>query len=721
MKIVRVALPVAAGHLFDYLAPTDQKIVCGNLVRVRLAHKPRYGVVMACREYSEIAPENLLPVEKVYDLPPLPDDILKLLSFVSDYYHADIGMSCALALPPLSVRPSDLPTCLALEELGKNELLALRENLGKRKAPQLRSLIDEVLSGVIAVGQQKNWSATQKRYIKQWRQHGWLIPSVEKTISNEATTPLFEEQRAAVAAIDSARDKFQVFLLQGVTGSGKTEVYLTLAREAILRGKQALILLPEIHLTPQFLQRAAKHLPNVKTAVLHSGLPDGERFANWRCATTGDAQLILGTRLAIFTPLPALGLIVIDEEHDASFKQQDGVRYHARDLAIWRARQRNVPIMLGSATPSLETYYHAQQGRYQLLRISRRANEQAMPNIRFVPLSKETTHEGIAPELWDAIHARLERNEQSLIFINRRGFSPSLKCHACGWEATCPRCSVRLVLHKNPSSLRCHQCNYSSRVFHVCPSCGNIDLLPRGFGTQRLETALTRAFPNARIARIDRDSTQRRGAFDALQTQIAAQNIDIMIGTQMLAKGHDFPAVTLVGVLGADNALYSADFRATERLSALLHQVAGRAGRAERKGEVIVQTDFPQYPLFDALQRHAFNDYAAVLLEERKAIGLPPFVSLALLSAEARDEKKLLSFLQQAHEKALACANDSVHIFPPVSSTLAKRAGFFRMQMIIRSANRSMLQRFLREWKIHLDALRARPIKWIIDVDPMIV
>ncbi|HEY5366463.1 MAG TPA: primosomal protein N', partial [Casimicrobiaceae bacterium] len=419
-------------------------------------------------------------------------------------------------------------------------------------------------------------------------------------------------QQAAVESIAGGAGAFGVALLQGVTGSGKTAVYLAAAARAIAAGGQVLILVPEINLTPQFEQQVRAGLPSANVVTLHSGLAAGARNANWRSAAAGDADVIVGTRLAVFAPAPRLALCVVDEEHDPSYKQQDGVRYHARDVAIWRAYARGVPVVLGSATPSLETLLHAGSGRYRTLELPARARADAEPpRVRLVPPRGPDAHDGIAGELWQALHARLQSREQSLVFVNRRGYAPSLKCASCAWESMCPRCSARLVVHRAPVLMRCHHCGHAQKVPASCPQCGNVDLLPQGHGTQRLESALQQAFATARIVRVDRDSTRTRGSFARIRERVADNDVDILVGTQMLAKGHDFPRLTLVGVLGADNALYSGDFRATERLGALLSQVAGRAGRASLPGEVIVQTDFATHAVFRALGDDGYAAFAA--------------------------------------------------------------------------------------------------------------
>ncbi len=413
-----------------------------------------------------------------------------------------------------------------------------------------------------------------------WRERELVAP-VPAPVSAAAVVALNADQRLAAETILASSGRFSPFVLFGVTGSGKTDVYLDVAARTIAAGGQVLLLVPEINLTPQLEQRVRAALPGASVVLLHSGLADGARREHWREAATGKASLVLGTRLGVFAPMPALALVIVDEEHDASYKQQDNVRYHARDVAVWRAHRRRVPVVLGSATPSLESWLHAQEGRYVRLDLPRRADPRArMPQVRFAGSRPARAQEGIGEPLRAALAARLARGEQSLVFVNRRGFSPSLLCSACGWEADCPRCSARLTVHRTPAMLRCHHCGHDERLPQACPDCGNVDLLPLGFGTQRLERVLAEAYPSARIARIDRDSTRARGSFALMRDQMTANELDILVGTQMLAKGHDFPRLTLVGVLGADNALYSADFRATERLAALLMQVAGRAGRA---------------------------------------------------------------------------------------------------------------------------------------------
>ena len=735
MAIARVALPVAAATLFDYWLPEGLAVERGALVRVRLAKRTLVGVVAEIAPTSEVARERLQPVvEVIGNVSALPVDLLALADFVSTYYQEPLGLVLGQMVPPLaatrelsgSARRVAAP--LRFTAQGEETLAA---TLGR--APRSRALYEEwkaAPGAVLTIEAQAALPPHLKHAVRRWQTAGWAesVPRHAPGLSSEGRdervgAPLNPDQQRAFATICKARDTFAPFLLQGVTGSGKTEVYLAAACECIAAGGQVLILVPEISLTPQFEQRIASALPSRKTVTLHSGLPAGERLRHWRAAAVGEADLVLGTRLAVFAPLPRLALVVVDEEHDPSFKQQDGVRYHGRDVAVWRARQRGVPVVLGSATPALETLVHAQRGRYGWLKLPLRAVAPSrLPQLVFIPNRDAQAMEGIGAPLVAAIEARLLRGEQSLVFINRRGFAPSLLCSSCGWQAGCPRCSARLVVHRDAGQLRCHHCGHAERLPRGCPDCGNVDLLPLGHGTQRLERALAGRFPGARIARVDRDSTRRRGAFAAVSDRVHAGDVDILVGTQMLAKGHDFPRLTLVGVLGADNALYSADFRATERLAALLFQVSGRAGRRDLPGEVIVQTDFPAHPLARALAAHDYESYAEVLLAERRAATLPPFAHLALVVAEAPRRDAVDAFLAAASDAGRAVASDesvAVEVFPPVPASMPRRAGLERGQVLAQAIERGAMQRFLPRWRDAIAALPGRRVRWALDVDPL--
>ena len=660
--IARIAVCGAVTPPFDYWIPAGLDIARGTVVRIVLNRRACVGVVVAVVDTAAVAAEKLHALDEVVALPPIPGELLDVATFVADYYHEPIGAVLAHVVPPL------------------------KSSRAKRAA--------------VAVNH------------------------VDCADAPERTPPPFTlnaAQQAAAEAIDAGSGSFGVSLLQGVTGSGKTAVYLAAAAHAIARGGQVLILVPEINLTPQFEQQVRAGLPGARVVTLHSGMAAGARNANWRAAAAGEADVILGTRLAVFAPCPGLALCVVDEEHDPSYKQQDGVRYHARDVAIWRAYARNVPIVLGSATPSLETLLHAQGGRYRALRLPSRARIDARaPAVTLVPVRGADAHDGIAGELWRALGQRLAAHEQSLVFVNRRGYAPALKCASCAWEAMCPHCSARLTVHRSPALMRCHHCGHAEKIARACPQCGNVDLLPQGHGTQRLEAALAEAFAHARIVRVDRDSMRARGAFARIRERVADHDVDILVGTQMLAKGHDFPRLTLVGVLGADNALYSGDFRATERLSALLSQVAGRAGRASLPGEVIVQTDFASHPVFRALADDGYQAFAQTLCSEREIAGLPPFSHLALLSAEAQQHEDVAAFLDAAHAAGTRLARQfaGVEVNPPLTATLARRAGYERAQLLLQSRDRRQLQAFLSPLRVELDRLPGRRVRWALDVDP---
>jgi primosomal protein N' (replication factor Y) len=630
-------------------------------------------------------------------------------------------MTVLSALPTRlrAVEPVTLKQSLdyTLSEAGKALDVA---TLPKRRVVQqriLQALREAPLSGA----QLRTLSPSAPAALKSLLEAGW----VETCASEPRTTHTFnnahaltDEQQQAVDAV-TQQTGYGCFLLHGITGSGKTEIYVHLMHEMLQRSGQVLLLVPEINLTPQLENYFRSRFPDVDLVSLHSGLADGERAQNWLKAQSGEARIVLGTRLSVFTPLPKLSLILVDEEHDSSFKQQDGLRYSARDVAIFRANQRGVPIVLGSATPSLESWYNAQSGRYKLLKLTQRAVQPAtLPSVRCMDITKLPLHEGLSEPLLTAIDARLQRKEQSLIFINRRGYAPVLMCTSCGWLSECKHCAGKLVLHQKDRSLRCHHCGAQQRVPHACPTCGDADLKPVGIGTQRLEETLQTRFPEARILRVDRDSTRNKGAWSAMRKQIHDGEADILIGTQMLAKGHDFPNLTLVGVISPDGALYSADFRASEKLFAQLTQVGGRAGRADKAGEVIVQTAFPNHPLFQALRAHDYEIWAQTLLAERQMAGFPPFVYQALLSAEGKQESDAFNFLKQARTAAMELKMP-VEVYGVVPAAMPKRANHYRAQLLVQSDKRKALGEFLRAWKPILDAMPASKLRWVLDVDPM--
>jgi primosomal protein N' (replication factor Y) len=722
MPIIRVALDVPLATLFDYVVSEEARLEIGQRVVVPFGRKQVLGLAMEWAESSELAPERVKPVTGVLDdVPPLPQELLTLLHFCSDYYHHPLGMTALSALPTRlrALEPVTLRQALDYTLSAAGRALDLA-TLPKRRVVQQR-ILQALQQAPLSGAQLRSLSPSAPAALRVLIEAGWVeacVPQPRTThVFNDAHA-LTHEQQQAVDSVAQAKG-YACFLLHGITGSGKTEVYVHLMHEMLQRDGQVLLLVPEINLTPQLEDYFRSRFPDVDLVSLHSGLADGERAQNWLKAQSGEARIVLGTRLAVFAPLPKLSLILVDEEHDPSFKQQDGLRYSARDVAIFRASQRGVPIVLGSATPSLESWYNAQSGRYRLLKLTQRAVQPAtLPIVRCMDVSKLPLQEGLSEPLLTAIEARLQRKEQSLIFVNRRGYAPVLMCSACGWLSECKHCAGKLVLHLKDRTLRCHHCGFQQRVPHACPTCGDADLKPVGIGTQRLEEALQSHFPQARILRVDRDSTRNKGAWAAMRKLIHEGEADILIGTQMLAKGHDFPNLTLVGVISPDGALYSADFRASEKLFAQLTQVGGRAGRADKAGEVIVQTAFPNHPLFQALRAHDYDIWAQTLLAERQMAGFPPFVYQVLLSAEGKQLHEVNEFLQQARNAAKDLQMP-VEVYGVVPAAMPKRANHHRAQLLVQSEKRKALQEFLRAWKPALDALPAQKLRWALDIDPM--
>lgn len=658
MPFLRVALDLPLHRLFDYFSESGSVADIGCRVRVPFGRGEKLGVIVGIGEDSDWpAAQIRQAVEILRDVSPLPADFFSLCEFASAYYQAAIGEVVMQALPG---------------------------GLKRLDPPRRRTL------------------RTSRR------RNGLQAPQ------------LTGEQAAAVAAVDFAAG-YAANLLHGVTGSGKTEVYLRLIERALAAGRQILLLVPEINLTPQLEARVGARFPDVFVVALHSELAEAARERHWRAAFSGEAGIVLGTRLAVFTPMPRLGLIIVDEEHDPSFKQQDGMRYSARDIAVFRARQLGIPILLGSATPSLESWANARSRRYRLLTLRERANPEAtLPAVKIVDTRRQELQEGVSKVLTAAIGERLARGEQSLVFLNRRGYAPVLACPACGWVAHCTRCAANMVLHLADRRLRCHHCGDEQRVPQACPTCGNQDIHPFGRGTQRLESWLNEAFPEARVVRVDRDSVKSRKQWEAILERIHSGEADILVGTQMLAKGHDFPKLTLVGVLGADAALFAADWRAPERLFAQLMQVAGRAGRAELKGEVLIQTQYPDHPLFSAVAAQDYPGFAAGQLKERELAGFPPYAFQAMLRAEAPGMADAIAFLEAAAALPVLGEHPDVTLYDPVPMRLARLANLERGQLLAESFSRPAMQAFLPCWREAIEQLRAPArLRWHIEVDPL--
>jgi len=664
--ILRIALDTPLNAVFDYRwageAPQP-----GQLAVVPFGRREVVGLIV------EVLRETDVPAEKLKDamavrsqLAPLLPQWLALAGFAAEYYQRPLGE-------------------VALPGLPKN----------------LRVLTTVALDRAI------------KKLAKQEEVHD--AQPVGMPALNAA-------QQEAADAIGSAQG-FQPALLYGVTGSGKTEVYLQACAQVLAREPdgQILILVPEINLTPQLEANIRARFPGVMLSTLHSSLSEGERMLHWLAAHEGRARIVLGTRLAVLASMPHLKLIVIDEEHDPSYKQQEGLRYSARDLAVWRAWQLQIPIVLGSATPSLETWHHALSKRYRKLELRERAVKQAvLPAVRLLDMERDKPKDGLTAQLISALRLRMERGEQSLLFLNRRGYSPVICCESCGWISDCKRCTAFMVLHKPEHRLRCHHCSLEMRIPRHCPTCGNVDLQPIGRGTQRVEEGLQALFPEARILRIDADSTRRKGSAQEAFDTVHRGDVDILIGTQMVAKGHDFKKLTLVGILNPDTALFSQDYRASERLFAQLMQVAGRAGRAAQKeggsaSEVLIQTRYTQHPLYAAVVNHDYDHFATALLDERKQAGLPPYLFQAMLRAEAPELATAIEFLQAARD---GIEHPGITINDPIPMSMTRVHNVDRAQLLVESASRPALQAFLKVWMTELRAMKTR-VKWSLEVDPL--
>lgn len=716
-RVAKVALDLPLRRLFDYLCD-DPALQHGMRVLVPFGSRMLSGIVADIAEVSDHGGE-LRPVSHLMsDMPPLAADCLALCRFVADYYQYPLGPVIAAALPAVfrTAKPFVPPEPALVYRARQPE--ALLQSLPGRAHAQRR------VAGALAAWQTpqalRELAAGAMRWVRDWQDAGWLETMPQHCSVTSAAQPapaLNADQLAASQAIAQAQG-FAPFLLLGVTGSGKTEIYLQAIAGVLACGRQTLVLVPEINLTPQLVSRFCARFPAARIVSLHSGLNETERAVGWLAACRGEADIVLGTRLAIFTPLPRLDLIVVDEEHDMSYKQQEGLRYSARDVAVYRASQCRIPVVLGSATPSLESWRNVQAGRYRLLELKGRAAAgSVLPELRLLSMRRAPQREGMHEAAISAIDQTLARNEQALIFINRRGYSPALVCNECGWTAGCRHCSARLVLHLSARRLRCHHCGHEVRIPHACPDCGNQDIKPLGRGTQRLESALQDIFPGRRILRIDRDSTRRKGSLDAALQAVHAGEADILIGTQMLAKGHDFSRLNCVLVLEADTGLFSVDFRAEERMFALLTQVAGRAGRRESPGMVLIQTQFPEHPFYSRLLARDYREFAEHALRERCDLRLPPYASWALFRAEARDLDAAMAFLRQVRQCLPILPGLQIH--EPVAASMVRKAGYERAQLLLAADARGVLIEALRTAMPAVDAIKNRNIRWSLDVDPL--
>lgn len=659
IAVVAIAIPIR--QTYEYLIPEDMPLLIGSRVKIPFRRKETIGVVLDIKKTTDFPVEKLKPITELLDASPIFSPLIfKLCQWAADYYQHPIGEVFLNALP-------------VLLRQGKPAEIKTRKGTGTKRC---------------------------------------LSPDVNALILNDM-------QRGAIDSVLDSAGQFQCFLLNGVTGSGKTEVYLQVIDALLKQEKQALVLVPEISLTPQTISRFQRRF-NDLVVCFHSKMTNRERLNAWLQAKSGEAKIIIGTRSAIFTPCENLGVIIIDEEHDLSFKQHEGFRYSARDLAIVRAQMENIPIVLGSATPSLESLFNVKKKRYQELLLPERAGIAVHPTYRLIDVRDMRLEHGLSKPLLSAIEQKLKNSEQVMIFLNRRGYSPTLMCHTCGYVATCKRCDVHMTLHQNPKRLHCHHCDARQPVMTLCPVCNGKHLGHVGVGTERLEEALVKQFPDYPVIRVDRDTTSGKNVFDDLLESVNKGNPQILVGTQMLAKGHHFPNVTLVGVVNVDSGFFSSDFRAVERIGQLLIQVSGRAGRAEKPGEVLIQTFHPDHPLLLTLIKKDYLSFAKLALRERRETGLPPFSYFALIRAEAISQKKPIAFLAEIKQQTEQLNEKNVFVMGPIPSAIQRKKNHFRSQLLIQSNNRKTLQQFLKTLIEKIDSSKASSqIRWSVDVDPV--
>ena len=728
--VFRVALDTPLKRLFDYLPPEstlfEASIEPGMRVRVPFGRQKLVGIVMEVAASSELPVERLKPILEVLDPRPVLDtSALELLRWAAEYYHHPIGEVLSTALP----KAMRMGAASEAHEERWSVTPDGREAWGKGE-PKRAAKQRELLGFLVAGGGVS--AAVLDEALPKWRdaaralaERGWVLSAEVALASGDARfavrtagPTLRDEQKVAVDTVGAALEHFGAFVLHGVTGSGKTEVYLRLVERVLQQGRRALVLVPEIGLTPQLVGRFRDRF-DTPMAVLHSALTDSERLAAWRQAFSGHARIVLGTRSAVFAPVRDLGIIIVDEEHDASFKQHEGgFRYSARDLAVVRAQRADVPVLLGSATPALESLQNVAGGRYVRLSLPYRAAKAEPPRMALVDLRSNAGHAGVSTPAIQAIERHLRDDGQVLVFLNRRGYAPTLLCTACGWIAPCQECDARLTVHLHAGRLRCHHCGFDAELPSRCPQCG-FAVKPVGQGTERIEEALTELFPGVTLARLDRDVVRKRGDMEEVMRRMSSGEARILVGTQMVTKGHDFPNVTLVIVLNADQGLFSTDFRAPERLAQTIVQVAGRAGRGTKPGEVLIQTDFPGHPLLLSLLSEGYDGFARTALTEREQASWPPFSRLAAVRDSAKTAAGALEFLTEARKLAGAPPR-GLRLLGPVPAAMSKRAGRYHAQLLIEGADRSSLHHFLDAWLPAVEQLQsARRVRWALDVDPI--
>ncbi|QSB01444.1 primosomal protein N' [Methylomonas sp. EFPC1] len=722
--ILKVAVPVPLDRLFDYLPPLGvnvSELQAGVRVLVPFGKRQQVGILLAVAENSSVRMDKLKPAIAILDTQPLlADTDIQLLRWASRYYHHPIGEVLAAAFPVAlrQGRPALLQhqPCFGLSPQGR---LVSPEQL--RRAPKqqaLLALLQSTGSAMTAAALSAYKPALKALLDKGLVTAQEFAPGGGLAVTKTAL-PANPEQQAAIDAVIANLGRFAVSLLEGVTGSGKTEVYMQIIAEVLAQGKQVLVLLPEISLTPQLEQRFLKRFA-VNLVSTHSKLTDNQRLQAWLSMQQGHAAIMLGTRSALFTPMPRPGLIILDEEHDSSFKQQEGFRFSARDVAIARAKGLGIPVLLGSATPSLESMANVAQHRYQLLHLPNRAGNATAPSFQLLDIRNKRMQAGLSEPLLAEIQATLAKKQQALIFLNRRGYAPVQICHGCGWVSRCRRCDANLVIHAADRLLRCHHCGSEQALLKQCPACKTGELQALGLGTERIEQTLETLFPDKTIVRLDRDTTQRKGSLEHYLEQIHDGGVDIILGTQMLAKGHHFPGVTLVAILDIDSGLFSIDYHGSERLAQLIVQVAGRAGRADQPGKVVLQTRHPQHPLLETLLSKGYRAFAQSALQERRQAGLPPFGHQALLRVQAGKAEEPQQFLQAVCRKISELNPGKVQVLGPVTAPMARRAGLFRYQLLLQSPQRKELHHLLDNLLPAIYALKeAKKVRWSLDVDPV--
>ena len=726
MNIVRVALAVPLPRFFDYLYPPDLTPIVGGRVLVPFGSQKRVGIVVDLPASSDVAKEKLKPIIDVLDADSLFNSTTwDWLAWSANYYRAALGDVLFQALP-VKLRNGESAvkndrTFWRITELGKQALESGELKRAKKQIEALNLLLTQDLEKGNNEISSAIWSALKgKDYVEEiivpTEQKSWQQALGNNPLVNLDNRLTLNKQQALAFSQLLFQEGFNVWLLEGVTGSGKTEIYLQYIEEVLKKGKQVLVLVPEIGLTPQTVRRFQARF-NVEIDVLHSNLNDTQRLNVWERARTGQSAIVIGTRSALFTQFSDLGLIILDEEHDGSFKQQDGWRYHARDLGIVLAQKLNIPILLGSATPSLESVNNVQNGKYRHLVLSKRAGNATALRQFVIDLKHQRIQNGLSEPLLQRMQEHLEKGNQVLLFLNRRGFAPVLLCHECGWIDECHHCEKPYTYHQHQRVLRCHHCGAQKTVPIQCGHCGSTHLVTTGLGTEQLEETLKARFPQYNIARIDRDSTARKGKLEGYLEDIQQGKSQILIGTQMLAKGHHFPNVTLVALVNVDNALFSLDFRAEERLAQLYVQVAGRSGRAEKQGEVVLQTHYPDHPLLTTLLEKGYQAFAEETLKLRHNMGLPPFSFQALFKAQCRHSEEAENALSQLASFFYEQKIEGLQVLGPIPAPFSKKAGQYRWQLLLQHASRKQLQAALSRYSPEL--IKSSQVRLILDVDPL--